>query len=271
MATSDQYNVLIVDPESSSRAKMKQAASVLTSFRKVNHAPNMENGMREIMDSANGTDIVFVSYSFGQDAITPFVESAKQTSIGDACAYILILKASDQSSDVVANNVGGGIDGFLFEPYSADALREIAEIAARVKMESAERKRGAVLRLHLRETMQYLDLVSYGKKSGQELEKNKTKFIEAAGRLKKASKGLKKEYVDLAIREFADAIPVTPINYNGVSERVRKRMEAKRARDIQKRYEEQNATEGGKDEKKTDSSTENSIVEESSPAESTNA
>ncbi len=264
MATSDQYNVLIVDPDGTSRAKMKQAASVLTSFRKVLHAPNMEKGMSELGDPVNGTDIVFVSYSFGQEAVTPFVSQAKQNSIGQDCAYILILKATDQSNDIVANNVGGGIDGFLFEPYSADALREIAEIAARVKLESAERKRTTVMRLHLRDAMQYLDLLSFAKKSGQETEKHKEKLMEAAARVKATSKGLRDEYISLLTKECENAIPIAPIGYKGVSERVRKRMEEKRARDIKKRYEEQAAKEAAKDAGNTPV-TENKAAEKSVP------
>ena len=236
MAASDRFNILIIDPDSQSRGNLKQAALALPSFKKV----YVCSFLREGIDKADGTepiDVVFVSYRFPQEEVEEFVAEAKKLSRGKDWAYVAVLKAKEQKNDVIANSVIGGLNGFLFEPFSADNLREIAEITAKVKLEAESRRRQAAILVLLKEVSGHLDAVAFYKKRGTETPIANRKLAESSQNLKKFKGEMFGDYVETLIDYFSTIQPPPSLNYNGVSERVRKRMEEKMLKELEAQYE----------------------------------
>ena len=55
----------------------------------------------------------------------------------------MIVDGRHQTRTAISSNISHGMDGFLFQPFSVDALRETTELAAKVKSKSANQRQGA--------------------------------------------------------------------------------------------------------------------------------
>lgn len=235
MATSDRFDVLIIDPDSESRGKLKQAAMALTTFKKVLTISNLKEGLTKA-STREGFDIVVLSYRFSQDETARFVEAAKSTEGGKEWAYMLVLKSAEQKNQVVAQGVIGGIDGFLFEPYSADNLREMAEITARVKHKNAVKRKQAAITMILKEVIAHLDAVAFYQSKGRDPVVAKKKLAASCQSLKKFKGDTYDIYIELAIELFGACEPPAVASYSGVSKRIKDRLETKMLKDLEERY-----------------------------------
>ena len=63
MATSDRFNLLIVDPDTASRGTLKQVAMSLTTFNKIHNCNNLEEAL-DRGKTGDPVDIVIISYRF---------------------------------------------------------------------------------------------------------------------------------------------------------------------------------------------------------------
>jgi|GEM_PF-1574848 len=141
-----QFEALIVDPEPESRMRLRQATSVCGEFTSVNLESSLLNAL-EKMKERMSCNIVFISQTFAADESREFVKLARETSTGQYAAYIMVLNGNQQSRTGVASNVSGGVDGFLFQPFSVEALRETAAIAAEVRAKATALRRATSRKL----------------------------------------------------------------------------------------------------------------------------
>ncbi|MCB0324859.1 MAG: hypothetical protein KDD69_14850 [Bdellovibrionales bacterium] len=234
MAGTDRFNILIIDPDSGSRGNLKQAALALTQFHKVYATATLKEAIGKT-DAPESIDVLFISYRFDAEDIAAFIDQAKQTKRGKDWAYCAVLKASEQKNDVIAGSVIGGIDGFLFEPFSADNLREIAEVTAKVKLQNELKRKQAAMQVLLKEISAHLDAVAFYKKRGRDPRAAMRKLAEAASSLEKFKGNTFAAYVEAATEYFGNVPP--PISeYTGASQRVRARMEERMLRELEDQY-----------------------------------
>ncbi len=141
-----QFEALIVDPDPESRMRLRQATSVCGEFASVKLESSLLDALKRMRDRMT-CNVVFISQTFESTESQEFVKMARETAYGQYAAYIMVLNGSQQNRSGVAANVSGGVDGFLFQPYSVEALRETTAIAAEVRAKAAAARRVASRKL----------------------------------------------------------------------------------------------------------------------------
>jgi response regulator RpfG family c-di-GMP phosphodiesterase len=237
MSTSDRFNILIVDPDPKSRSTLKDAALSLTSFNKVLFSKNIEEAL-QFGSGVDQIDVVTLSYRLTMEEISDFIKEVKKTSGGKRWAFITVLKSSDQQNEVIAENMLNGIDGFLFEPYSADNLREMAEVTAKVKFKNEQARLKGALEMYIREVSIHLDAVAFYAAQQRPSVIAKNKLTESCTKLKKFTKENWDIYTSVLSDVLTNVLPPEGIQYQGVSRRVRERMKAKMMKDLESQYKE---------------------------------
>jgi CheY-like chemotaxis protein len=140
------FEALIVDPDPESRMRLRQATAVCGEFTSVTLESSLLEALKKMRDRMN-CNVVFISQTFASDESREFVKMARETPYGQYAAYIMVLNGSQQNRSGVASNVSGGVDGFLFQPFSVEALRETTSIAAEVRAKAAAARRVASRKL----------------------------------------------------------------------------------------------------------------------------
>lgn len=230
------YNALLVDNDMTGRTRLKTVALAVTAFKKAHTA----NDLREAMTRLGGfdpVDVVFVSAAFGLSNIGDFIKNAKETKHGADCAYVLVHGSNAESSDTIAKSLLTGANAMIGEPYSVDAVREIVEIATKVKKENGlARKKAAIGMLVQSLVTEYDKLVLYLSR-GLPVERAKRKFAEKCDTLKKTvDEGDMSAYFEIASQVFESASPASTKMYEGGSKRVREKMEAKLREEFEKEF-----------------------------------
>lgn len=235
MSGQERYNILIVDPDSESRGRLKQVALSLTTFNKVFTVTTIPSALGKT-DSIDLIDIVIISHRFGEADIVKFIEQAKKTKRGAEWAYMAVLKCASQKSEVIASGVMGGIDGFLFEPYSANNMREMALICSQVKARNELGRKRAALTMLLQEIWKHLDAVALYRASGREASPAERKLKEGCANLKQYGEDIFEIYVEAAIEVFGAAEPPKGRTYCGISTRVKAKLEALALKKLEQKY-----------------------------------
>jgi DNA-binding NarL/FixJ family response regulator len=225
------YDAIIADSDLDTRMRLKQAASSVTKFGKVNLCQNLREALGRVQNAVDECDVVFIAQNFDDAEIRSFIEEVKKTKIGQDAAFVLVLKTGKQDSANVAKNMMIGADGQLFEPYSVDQLMQITELAARVKKERAAARESAALRFLVSDIMNQIDLIAYMKSSGYEVGVHHKKFKEICSVLGTLSPESFQIYTGIAVDMFEGApLPKKIFQrkaYSGASSRVKKKMEEK--------------------------------------------
>ncbi len=143
---STQFEALIVDPDPESRMRLRQATSVCGEFTSVKLESSLLEALKMMRDRMT-CNVIFISQTFESDQSREFVKMARETPYGQYAAYIMVLNGSQQNRSGVATNVTGGVDGFLFQPYSVEALRETTAIAAEVRAKATTARKVASRKL----------------------------------------------------------------------------------------------------------------------------
>jgi response regulator RpfG family c-di-GMP phosphodiesterase len=224
------YNAIIGDPELDARMRLKQAASAVTDFGTISQAGTLDESLTRLQTSGH-VDVVFISCRFPTDQISNFIKQAKETKEGMDAAYVLLLQNIEKQSSSIASSVMNGGDGFLLEPYSVDALVEITKLAAKVRTERRDTREKAAIKMILKDVIEQIDLVSYLKASKFEVGVSMRKLRELCSMLTKLEGDAKNACHELMLQMFIDApLPKKMFqakSYGGISNRVKKRMEAK--------------------------------------------
>ncbi len=224
----EKFTAWVVDNDMAARMRLKQATSSVPTFGNVKLLNTLDETARSL-ESSGHVDVIFIARRFSQEEITRSVAKCKSTPGGRDSAYVIVLRTEDQDSNTVAQNVLLGADGFLLEPYSVDNLVEITRLAARVKQERSVEREQAAIRFLIQDVIKQVDRVAYIKACGFDVGRNLKKLKDMCAVFDDLLGDSKDLYYENAIKLFSEA-PVPEVvakSYKGVSDRVRKRMEAK--------------------------------------------
>lgn len=233
------YDAIICDSDLDARMRLKQVTTSVINFGKTFQYQSLRESLTKL-NGAERVDVVFVSHRFTREEIGEFVGQAKQTAQGQDSAYILVMKASQQDSGSVAQNVMLGVDGFLFEPYSVDQLVEITELSARVRKERSLARETAAFKFLLNDIVNSLDLIAFMKASGMEVGRQVRKLKE----LSTLFTTLSPESTEIYYGVMIDVFEAAPLprkvpqkrQYSGASSRVRKKAEEKMVEDLEREF-----------------------------------
>lgn len=226
----EKFDTLVIEPDAHARMRVKGATSAVPTFGKVHQVANLTEGM-EKLKNVERMDVIFLSAVYSKEETAAFIKQAKEMKSGQDGAYILVMKTQKQESSTVAQNVLVGADGVLFEPYSVDSLVEITVLAARVKGERAKSREEAAIRILVKDVIDLISVIAHLKGQKMETGKQQKALREKCGIFDTLSEEMRKLYLEIAIEEFQNAPAEVSLKniplYNGVSNRIKKRLEEK--------------------------------------------
>jgi DNA-binding NtrC family response regulator len=224
------YDAILVDPDLNSRMRLKQATTAVTQFGAVQQVGTLQEATAKIQSSRQ-CDVIFLSYRFQPGEISEFIKKAKETKEGQDAAYVLVMKSNSGDGATIAQNVLGGADGMLFEPYSVDYLYEITNLAAKVRKERSGTREKAALQMLANDMVSQVDQLAYLKSCEMETVRQFKKLAESCAFVKGLSPESLQTYFDMVVNAFENAPLPTNVSkykkYGGVSNRIKKRMEKK--------------------------------------------
>lgn len=232
-------NVLMIDPDAETRAKLKMAARALDCFGNIDWVKSWTAAL-DALDNNLHIDVVFISHIYPRDEIVEFVASAKETRSGRLCAYIQIIEQDEKIGETVAQNVIKGIDGFLCEPFSATGLRETTEVGRSVKNKQIEARLRGATELLITSMVAKLDSTASSLKRGDLQEGDlKEQVLEAKSLLEDINQDGWATYYEILMESFEKVVARYEVDtgYHGVSKRLQKRLKEKMLQELAKKDE----------------------------------
>lgn len=197
---------LIVDPNPTTRNYLWQAILATTDFHTVKSATSTKNTI-ELLTAGKKFDVIILSSQFEQQIIKNFIAEAKKIGSGCQCAFITVVKQSNDRSNNIASGMIDGSDGFLIEPFSTTSLKQVAEIANRVRKEGQEARVRTGLNMMFSEIIPVVDRYAETKRQGGDTKAIKKELTGLSERLKTIGKSYFKQMIDAAIDGFSAAAP----------------------------------------------------------------
>jgi DNA-binding NarL/FixJ family response regulator len=187
----EKYRTNIVDPEGSSRLKLKRAAEESSLFEDVGMFDTIAGAQRAFVSDSK-CDIVFVSYRFPLSESSSFLNSVRTLSSGKDTVFVLV---SENVCDptVVSRHVAAGFSGFLVEPYSLEALNEIVTLAKKIRVQLSSTAEESMLRMLVRDIFGKFDITVALRRASIEPRESKRLLHESCEVLP----GLPKEQLEL--------------------------------------------------------------------------
>jgi len=155
---------LVIEADSERRGRCSQAARENIAFKRVNAIANPREFDARV-NQGHVYDVVFIGCSVRVELINEVVRVAKAHS--EDCTCILVAGAHQQDAITLASSIMGGVDGFLYEPFSVDGLNQVAKIAQELKRVNHERRLKASVKLIVGEMLDTVDDLSFGKVGGR--------------------------------------------------------------------------------------------------------
>ena len=225
--TAFQMNALIVDPSSESRSRLRQALhheekSGLLRFHTIKAAAS--TGEALVMLGTNpDIDLILIAYSVGKDEINKFISNSAALRT-DRFTYIIVLKPEMQRKLTIVQNLIDGAHGMLCEPYSLESLKDIAEIAQRVRKLNEERRMLAGLPLLAELMLKEIDTAAEKLRGGIKKKPLSSKYRSVVTQLfEKFPEASPTAYFDALISATEKALPRKPPKYQGPSEILKKK------------------------------------------------
>lgn len=159
-------DVIIVDPDFDRRMNLKSATRSVTDYGKVSFASSFSTALKMLREEIPMV-IVMISSGLPEAEIVKFVQEGKATRNGVDSAYVLIMRPEDQTSAEISSAVMNGIDGFLLEPFSVEALVNTSHLARTVYQQRKHARIEAAIEILVRDALENLDIVAKELQSGK--------------------------------------------------------------------------------------------------------
>jgi hypothetical protein len=230
MENAQRFNAVIIDPDSSTRMRLKQATTSVAEFDKVYQSSSIVEAASRL-NSGDQMDVCFLSAAIEQTQLDAFILQAKAHKNGEDSAYICVMKGNSQASTSIAGNVISGFDGMLFEPYSVDQLVELTRIAARVRKERSGAREQAAIAIIISDIVKQLNQIAFVKKQGVDPTNLMKKFRNTTETLKRLQPESFQLYFTHVVEAFV-SVPAPQLaleikTYHGPSSRIQKRQQEK--------------------------------------------
>lgn len=225
MSNFGQFHAYVIDSDSRSRMLLRQAMTAVPEFTKITQLADLRDAISNIR-MADECDLVFVSERFERKEVTKFFEELRKIKQSQDAAFIVILEGTRQAANDIAKNMLDGIDGLLFEPYSVNQLRELAELASKVKKERFGAREEAAIRFLLVDVIKELDRAAFLIQAGDEKSSAIQRFAESCKFFHTLDVVKKDLYFKILVEVFGN-LPA-PANllsqYKGASQRLRRKI-----------------------------------------------
>ena len=219
---------LVIEADALNRNRVKQAMMALPLFGKSIMGSSIQDAKSRLPELSK-IDVVFISDKLDRSSIGSFIEEMKQNPKAQDAAFVLIMSGGKNSN--LAEGFLNGADGVLSEPYSVDTLKEITELAERVKKQRERIRAELGIQLLLKDIVNQVNNVASVQQGGLDPSRQLKKLEEIADAIEKLDPDLQERYLLLAVEEFQKVpVPEAPKlkeQYKGISNRVKMRLEKK--------------------------------------------
>ena len=227
---------IIVDPDSDSRARFKQALSEFSRFSAIESIDSFEGTLRRLA-LRGGISAIFLSQRFNPTQMFEFLEQARLTPNGRECLYILVMHSQIESKGTLGSKFMAGFNGFIVEPYSSEQIIGVLDLAAKLQNEARVNKNRVGLTLLATDIIELIDTIALLKSSGFDSNKSSERLRELClplANLEEESRQLFHQIL-FTLLDSIQAPPRKTIgqDYRGMSDRVRRRMEDRILREVE--------------------------------------
>ncbi|RMD85318.1 MAG: hypothetical protein D6808_05485 [Candidatus Dadabacteria bacterium] len=230
------FNALIVDPNPQNRNRLKYAISVCGLFNKVIQSHGPEDAAAKLLEhksellTLKSPFYIFFSYLLRPAEIKAYIEQTKEKFQSYTFKTVLVINASQENrQQMIETAIVLGIDGLLFEPYSA---QELSEVIQGTLKHPPLKNEFSPLSMLIKEIMAELDGVaelhaSQGEKAKAALEEFKQRLSILEG----FDEEDLENYYAAAVELFGKSKTPKKIKpYRGASQRVKQILERKKAK-----------------------------------------
>lgn len=219
---------LVIDNEATSRNRLKQAMMAFPLFGKSIQSFSFADAQSRMIE-LDRVDVVFISDKFDGHERAKFIDDLKKVERSQDAAFVLI--TSSKNSGNLAESFLNGADGVLSEPFSADNLKEITQLAEAVKRQRERVRAELGIQLLVKEIVAQVNNVASVAGSGMDPTRQLSKLKEFSEELDKLEPELQTKYLLMVSEEFEKAPPAAAPKlkeaYKGISDRVKRRLEKK--------------------------------------------
>lgn len=215
----EKFSAVILDSESYRRENLRQVLRADSHFKKLASMGTQRELEREL-ETGSLFDIFFIEERLSEAVIGELMAEGQDNKSVTESAYIVVGSSADSGTEDSAKKLLLGAHGFLFEPFSVDAMEEVVAIASKIKLEARRVRVGAAVSVLLKSASETLDHLALAKKAGQnvDLKHNLGEKIREITDLVKEDKKL---YFQQVCNVFENASPPKALSYKGPSERVK--------------------------------------------------
>jgi len=231
MAPKRKLNVVIVEPDSSLRMRLKQATNSLGEFGQTLQVPGLADVQRKLDEEHDlrSVDILFVSSRFPRESIKSFTATALRNPKTQDAAFVMLIEQAATSSSVMGEMLLCGADAFLCEPYSVDELVKMCAIASSVRKDRSAAREAAALKLILADITKGLDVVwqmhALNYQGGVANERFKQNCSKLGFLNSESLERLQNLIIDTFEQSPVPLLPARPLRYEGKSARARQKAE----------------------------------------------
>ena len=223
----DRFNTCAIEPDMGARMRFKQAASSVHAFKNISLNSTISEG-RERLNLGEPFDIIFVSERIPEREFKDFCLAAKEHKHGQDAAFVLLVGAGDNLDAKTAKAVLAGFDGCLMEPYSVEALVDIARLTAQVKTQLRQTREVQAICTLIKTLIRQIDRMAYIRSCQMDPGETLRNFKEHCRSIAEFDNARLAVYLEQAVGLFEKANPDETIGkrrrYRGVSRRVKKKM-----------------------------------------------
>ncbi len=127
------FEVLLLDNDLDTRMRLQHAISLNPEFGRDIQTNNFKEALQTLQHESNSLDLVFIANTnFQFQDIEQFIAEARTIPAAQDAAFIVVFSSYEGKDELIAQVYELGADSYIFEPYSADDFRRMANLAAHV-------------------------------------------------------------------------------------------------------------------------------------------
>lgn len=192
-----------ISPDLESRSLFKETAKAIPSMKHIHITGSMMEA-RERLSSGIVCQAIYVSSLFQIDVIREFVSTARDTNAGQDSAFLLMLRTdSDTAGETRSETMG--VDGYLFEPYSSDSLREAHFLAQKIHSERVTRRQASAVDVLIGSLITQIDSAALHLHDKTSIEMELKKMRAVSKTLKSLPKDIEEIYFRRLMERFMEA------------------------------------------------------------------
>ena len=221
------FSICTIEPDMGARMRFKQAATPIYAFNRVSLHPTISEGYERI--KLDGPfDIVFISERFPEKDLAIFLKGAKEHKNSQDAAFVLLIGAGQNLETRTSNAILAGFHGCLMEPYSVDALLEIAKLTCEVKKSHEQSRQKGAMDTLIKTMIHQVDRIAYLQACQMDPGQFFKNFKDTCRTLSELDQDQLRIYLEEVVDLFEKTTPDETIckrrKYMGVSRRVKQNM-----------------------------------------------